>query len=81
MHAGWRLYMRFLRVCWEQLGEQAAVIEDPTVKAFKKSLYFLWRVTRAVAEYLVRLSRTSLAVDLDLPDEDFAFLTLDFKQS
>eukprot|EP00965_Chrysotila_dentata_P104535 3452164-Pleurochrysis_carterae.AAC.1 len=66
MHCGWRLYVRFLRVCSKQLDVEVAVIDDPTVKAFNKSLYFLWRCTRAAAEYLLHLSRTSGAVDLDL---------------
>eukprot|EP00965_Chrysotila_dentata_P258552 6213259-Pleurochrysis_carterae.AAC.2 len=69
MHAGWRLYLRLLRVCAEELSISKAILDDPPVKAFNTSLYFLWRVTRAASEYFVFLSQTPGGVDIDLPDE------------
>ena len=82
MHAGWRLYIRFIRICADKLGNEQ-VRDDPPVKDFNASLFFLWRMTRAVSEYLVHLSGTPLGPDLDNLDEwrrgarlnsDFAWL-------
>lgn len=69
MHAGWRLYIRLIRACANELNN-AQVVDDPSVKQFNASLYFLWRMTRAIAEYFVQLSRTPGAPDIDAP-EDF----------
>lgn len=71
LHAGWRLYWRFIKECKLHLGN-AQVIEDPPVKHFNHSLHFLWRVTRAASEYLVELANDPLATPLD----DSSFLTI-----
>ena len=65
LHAGWRLYLRFLRACALHLSNQdpkaginQQVRDDPTVSDLNRSLHFLNRVARAGAEYLVYISRT-----------------------
>eukprot|EP00965_Chrysotila_dentata_P143431 4739212-Pleurochrysis_carterae.AAC.1 len=97
MHAGWRLYIRLIRVCAEELTMSRAILDDPPIKAFNTSIYFIWRMTRA---YIVHISQTPGDVDLDSTSEfmdactsnidlywvdnylyPFAFLVLDFMQS
>jgi hypothetical protein len=82
LHAGWRLYIRLIRNCADKLGNEQ-VRDDPPVKDFNSSLFFLWRMTRAVSEYFVHLSGTPLGPGLDNLDEwrrgarlnsDFAWL-------
>eukprot|EP00965_Chrysotila_dentata_P184840 6102407-Pleurochrysis_carterae.AAC.1 len=67
MHAGWRLYVRQIRMYAEELKMSKAILEDLPVKAFNTSIYFLWRMTRAASEYLVHISQTAGGVNLDLP--------------
>lgn len=68
LHAGWRLYVKLIRVCADELGNRQ-VVDDPSVQHYNNSLHFLWRMTRAISEYLVHLSRSDGAVDLDLTKE------------
>lgn len=63
LHSGWRLYIRFLRVCALCLANQnptssinKQVRDDPTVSDLNNSLHFLNRAARAATEYLVYLS-------------------------
>eukprot|EP00965_Chrysotila_dentata_P210281 6185805-Pleurochrysis_carterae.AAC.1 len=72
MHAGWRLYIRLLRVCAVALfglRQSSVVLDDPPVRSYNSSIYFLWRMTRAVSEYLLYISQTAGGVDIDLPVE------------
>ena len=64
MHAGWRLYWRFIKVCAIKLGNKQA-IEDPPVKSFNSCIHFLWRITRAASEYLLELVNDPFSVPLD----------------
>ena len=68
MHAGWRLYVKLIRLCADYLGNQQ-VVDDPSVKHFNVSLNFLWRITRAISEYFIQLSRSARGPDLDMIDE------------
>ena len=63
LHAGWRLYIRFLRACALHLTNQnpeaginKQVRDDPTVSDLNNSMHFINRVTKAACEYLVHLS-------------------------
>ena len=72
MHAGWRLYLRFIRKCalfLDPRGEHInrMVLDDPPVKDFNNSMHFIYRMTRACAEYLVYISGTPGGIDLDSP--------------
>ena len=82
MHAGWRLYHRVIRLFANHL-KNAQIVDDPSVKQFNVSLNFLWRITRAISEYFIMLSKSPLGPDLDMLDEfkraaelnsDFAWL-------
>ena len=82
MHAGWRLYVRLIRLCADELNNKQ-IVDDPSVKQFNVSLHFLWRITRAISEYFIHLSRSPGGPDLDMLDEfqraanlnsDFAWL-------
>ena len=64
LHAGWRLYIRFLRACALHLTNQnpkgginAQVRDEPTVSDLNNSLHFMNRVTKAACEYLTHLVR------------------------
>lgn len=75
MHGGWRMFQRFIRAAAiGTLGMElsSAVMDDPNVKNFNKQIYALWWMTRACAEYLLHLSQTIGAIDIDLVDEFIA---------
>jgi hypothetical protein len=64
MHAGWRLYWRFLRWCAKELKRpDKAVKDDPLVSDFNTHFYFLLICTRACAEYIAELQQTGPGVD------------------
>lgn len=72
MHAGWRLFKPFIRVAADAtLGSSVgrAVVDDPNVSVFNSHLYALWWMTRACSEYLLLLSRTAGAYDIDCVPE------------
>eukprot|EP00965_Chrysotila_dentata_P089572 2957374-Pleurochrysis_carterae.AAC.1 len=69
LHVDWRLYIRFIGICVEELKTSKEIWYDPPVKAFNTSFYFLWRMTRAASNYLVHLSQTTGGVDQDLPND------------
>jgi hypothetical protein len=71
MHAGWRLYQRVIRIFADlTLGQSAnAVVDDPQVTDFNKSIYALWWMTRACSEYLLDLLETTSHMEMDRPDE------------
>ena len=82
MHAGWRLYVKLIRLCADELNNKQ-IVDDPSVKQFNVSLHFLWRITRAISEYFIHLSRSPGGPELDMLDEfqraanlnsDFAWL-------
>ena len=71
MHAGWRLYQRVIRKFADlTLGDRAkAVVDDPLVSDFNKSIYALWWMTRACSEYLLDLLNTTPNMEMDRADE------------
>ena len=70
MHGGWRLFQRFIRQAANNtLGvDSAAVVDEPNVKCFNTQIFALWWMTRACSEYLLMISRTAGAVDIDQVD-------------
>ena len=65
------------------MRNNAQVVHDPSVKHFNVSLNFLWRMTRAISEYFIMLSKSAFGPDLDMLHEferaaelnsDFAWL-------
>lgn len=75
MHGGWRMFQKFIRAAAiGTLGIElsSAVMDDPNVKNFNRQIYALWWMTRACGEYLLHLSRTAGAIDIDLVDEFIA---------
>ena len=86
LHAGWRLYVRLIRMMADFLGNKQ-IVDDPSVKNYNVSLNFLWRMTRAISEYFVMLCRDPHGPDLYMLDEfrraaqlnsDFAWLFFTF---
>ena len=82
MHAGWRMYIKLIRPIADLLNNKQ-IVDDPSVKQFNVSLNFLWRITRAISEYFVMLSKSAFGPDLDMLHEferaaelnsDFAWL-------
>ena len=74
MHAGWRLYLRFIRKCALFLDPHNAninkqVLDDPLVRDFNNSMHFMYRMTRACSEYLVHISGTPGGIDIDAPND------------
>lgn len=72
MHGGWRLYQKFIRAAAiGTLGNDnhAAVMDDPNVEHFNNQIYALWWMTRGCSEYLLHLSRTQGAVEIDMVPE------------
>jgi hypothetical protein len=67
LHAGWRLYLRFIRAAADAtlLDRTAAVADEVTAKIFNSQIFVLYWMTRACSEYLLMLSRTAGAVDID----------------
>ena len=66
MHAGWRLYWRFILRASLVLGMGDWLKQDPLVKHFNSHLFFLYKLIRACSEYIVIILRTPGAVGLDL---------------
>ena len=59
MHAGWRLYIRFIRWCADKLGRPPKmIVDDPKVSDFNSHYFFLGILTRACAEYVTELQQT-----------------------
>ena len=68
MHCCLRLYSPFLRKLAEDVLENPSIKMEPNVSDFNvHRFFFLNMVTRAASEYLVELSRTPGADDLDDP--------------
>ena len=65
MHAGWRLYIRFIRLAARELGMGDWLVEDPLVKHFNSHLYFLYKLVRACTDYINIISRTAGALPFD----------------
>ena len=64
MHAGWRLYWRFIEWCSDVLNRKEGTIkEDPKVSDFNSHYYFLQIITRACAEVIGELQATGAGVD------------------
>ena len=74
MHAGWRLYLRFIRKCAEYLDPDnrninKQVVDDPPVRDFNNSMHFLYRMMRACSEYLLFICATPGGIDINAPDD------------
>lgn len=71
MHAGWRLYRPPIRIFANlTLGRRAnAVVDDPLVSDFNKSIYALFWMTKACAEYVNDLLQTTPHMEMDRADE------------
>lgn len=72
MHGVWRLFRPFIRASADAtLGPSLgrAVVDEPTVEHMNKATYALWWMTRACSEYLLLISSTAGAVDIDLVPE------------
>ena len=67
LHAGWRLYLKFIRqAAIATLGHRhKAVADEVTAKLFNTQVYVLWWMTRACSEYLLMLARSDGAIDFD----------------
>lgn len=69
LHAGWRLYIRFIRWCAGKLGRnQKTILDDPKVSDYNSHMFFLIILTRACSEYVAELLRTG-GPGVDMPDE------------
>lgn len=72
MHGGWRLYQKFIRAAANAtlgLQSSAAVMDEPNVQHFNSQYWAMLWMSRACSEYLLHLSQTSGAVDIDLVPE------------
>lgn len=72
MHGGWRLFQKFIRAAANAtlgMHMSSAVMDDPDVKHFNNQYFALCWMTRACAEYVLHLSQTSGAIDIDLVPE------------
>ena len=76
------MYIKLIRPIADLLNNKQ-IVDDPSVKQFNVSLNFLWRITRAISEYFVMLSKSAFGPDLDMLHEferaaelnsDFAWL-------
>ena len=65
MHAGWRLYLRLIRLAAAELGMGTWLVEDPLVKHFNSHLFFLYKLIRACSDYISIISNTPGALPLD----------------
>ena len=64
MHAGWRMYIRFIRWCAEALNRpEKAIKDDPLVSDFNSHFFFLQILTRACAEFMTELLRDGPGID------------------
>ena len=71
MHAGWRLFIKFIRVasiCLHGGARLDWILDDPPVKAFNSHLFFLWKLVRACSIYVNLILNTPGAIGLDLFD-------------
>ena len=67
MHCQWRLHRQFIMWCATKL-ENGQILEEPNVSVFNvHRFFFLHVLTRACAKYVLRISETPNADDLDDP--------------